>query len=671
MKKFFFCVLLVFLVGIGGIAYTRPDIVSGLTSFGLFKVANVRWPVPLRGMQSNFQKLLLFHEYKMVTNGVFSVLWGNFLTRGVVFHGNYIFAGTGSAISVFDASDPEHITLKKTVPLSSTAYAVAMDRKKELLYVASGYAGLSVLDISKPEETKRVGWLILPQSAYARWLAYSDPYVYIATENGCMVVDVRDAHHPVLVRQLLYEPIKFVWVDGNTLYVTLKNQRIFVYDIAQRGNPAFISKIDLSYPTAHNEVDPPPGYLITIGKTAYVANGHDGLAVVDVKDPKNPRLLKRVNLDGKYSSFITFYKNLLSVQTSDRIFLFDITKRENPVLARKVDAFGGYLTTGFSGNRGIFIPRRTGFYVVDVSKDLLKPKILGSYFDKPTARSVYVRDNLLYLANGSSGLKIYTLSNPDKPQLLHTVNVLGYANGIASAPPYLYVSEGLAGVSVIKADHTEHASVKTRFDLESVSWNVAVHGNYAYVCSSEQGLNIYDIKDPGHPVFVGRSTIGVQQQGRHDYILNIALHYPYAYLVAVGGLYRYNVSNPRKPVLDARLSGSGGLDVALQGNTAYVAGFDKGIQIVDLKNTRHTRTSFYRTGGRPTGLHLSGNRLYVADFDKGLLVFDVQQPGQIKLLKTYKTHGNAREVYVQGNYAYVADWETGLTVVNLSKEAVL
>lgn len=671
MKKFFISVLFLLLIGLGSFAYTRPDILENVEMFALFKVANVRWPVALRGMQGNFQKRLLYHEYKMVTNGMFSVLWGNFLTRGVVFSGNYIFAGTGSAMTVFDASDPEHIVLKKTVPLSGTAYAVSFDRKKGMLYVASGYAGLSILDVSKPEEAKRVGWMILPQSTYARWLAHSDPYVYIASEGGCMVVDVSNPARPKFVRQILYEPIKFVWVDGNTLYLTLRNQRIFTYNIAHRDNPEFISKIDMSYPTSHNEVDPPPGYLITVGKTAYVANGHDGLAVLDVKDPKKPRLVKRVNLDGKYSSFITFYKNILSVQTSDRIFLFDITKTQDPVLVKSMNAFGGYLTTGFSGNKAVFVPRRTGFYVVDVSKDLFAPKILGSYFDKPTARAVYADKNYLYLAHGSSGLKIYSLADPAAPKLLRTVDVFGYANGLAAEPPYMFVSEGLAGVSVMKVDVPEKASVKSRFDLESVSWNVAVHGHYAYVCSGEQGLNIYDIKNPAHPVFVGRSSVGVKPQGRSDYILNIAVQYPRVFLSGVGGLQVYNVSDPRKPVLEKNVSGSGGLDVAVKGTTAYVAGYNKGIQALDFSDMKNPRASFYRTGGRPTGLYLDGDRLYAADFDKGLLVFDVTKPNELKLEKTYKTHGNPREVFVRGAYAYVADWEAGLTVVDLSKGAAL
>lgn len=644
----------------------------------LLKLTNARWPVGLKWVRNNLKKVMLYEDYKQTMGGFFGMFWGNFVTRGVVMSGDYLFAGMGSKIGVFDVSDPKHIQLKKSVPLYGTAYAVAYDRRKQTLYVASGFAGLSVLDISHPPDVRRIGWYILPQSTYARWLALSDPYVYIASERGCLIVDIRNSRRPKLVRQILYEPVKFTWVDGNTLYLTLRGHRIHVYDITQKDKPMFLTKLDLSYPVKQEEADPPPGYLMTYGKYAYVANGHRGVAVLDVSNPAKPRYLRQVYLDGRYTSFITVYKNILDVQTADRIYLLDISEPSKPVLVKSFKGFGGYLTTGFSGGKGIFTTGRSGFHLVDLTKNLFTPSVLGSYTDTQTARAVYADKNVLYLANGSGGLKIYDLADPGSPQLLRTVGALGYANAVALSSNYAFVPEGIAGISIINVSHPRKAAVETFFDLENVSWNIAVANNRAYIASSEQGLNIFDVQNPTKPEFLGGVVMREQRYPARDYVLNVAVQYPYAYLVSVcGDLYFVNVSNPRKPFLKRKIVVGKGLDVVVRGMTAYVAGYDRGVRAVDLKGGEKFEESIfekvvtYRTGGRAVGLDLKGDFLYVADFDKGLLVFDVTDPMELKLVKKFKTRGHPREVFVRGSYAYVADWEAGLTVVDLEKGAVL
>lgn len=669
-KKLFYAFLFCFIVSLSWIvrlSFTAPYSMPGRF---LFQLASTPMPIPSRSVQASLKKFLLFQQYRMLNDGMFSLLWGNFLTRGVVYSGNYVFAGMGSEVAVFDVSSPNAISLIKKVPLYGTAYAVSHD--KDTLYLASGHAGLSVVDISSPRDARRIGWLILPQSAYARWLALRDGYVYLATDKGLMIINVKDRAHPALVKQLLYEPVKFSWVDGDTLYLTLLGQRIFAYDISKRGEPVFLSKLDLSYPTNQIEIDPPPGYLVTFGKYAYVANGHKGVTVLDVSNRKAPRVLRSVYLDGKYTSFITLYKNTLSVQTADRMYMLDIAKPSEPVIAKVYEGFGGYLTTGFYGDRQVFVPRRTGFYLVDTKDGLLKPRVLGHYFDPPTARGVFADDKNLYLANGSGGLEMYTMDNPAAPSFTRKLNVLGYANGMSVSSPHIYLSEGIAGVSVTDTRDKNAEATQKYFDLENVSWNVTVHNHIAYVSSSEQGLTIFDVKNPMKPMFLGKTATKKDQGigGGGTYMLNLAVQFPRVYLVGItGDLYVYNVSDPRKPVLEKTFNAVTGMDIAVKENTAYVAGFRSGVQVVNLKNSRDIRS--YKTGGKPVGLHLEGNRLYVADFDKGLLVYDISNPKSLTLEKTYKTKGNAREVFVKGHFAYVADWKAGLTVIDLEKGAVL
>ncbi|MGR3310440.1 MAG: SBBP repeat-containing protein, partial [Candidatus Brocadiales bacterium] len=65
----------------------------------------------------------------------------------------------------------------------------------------------------------------------------------------------------------------------------------------------------------------------------------------------------------------------------------------------------------------------------------------------------------------------------------------------------------------------------------------------------------------------------------------------------------------------------------------------------------------YNTPGTAYGVFVSGNRAYVADFEKGLQIIDVSDPTDPKHLGSYDTPKEARDVQVLGNVAYVVDGE--------------
>jgi len=61
--------------------------------------------------------------------------------------------------------------------------------------------------------------------------------------------------------------------------------------------------------------------------------------------------------------------------------------------------------------------------------------------------------------------------------------------------------------------------------------------------------------------------------------------------------------------------------VALSGNYAYVADYDRGLQVIDVRNpTNCVRVGGYDTRGLAFGVAVVADRIYVADGTAGLLV---------------------------------------------------
>ena len=66
------------------------------------------------------------------------------------------------------------------------------------------------------------------------------------------------------------------------------------------------------------------------------------------------------------------------------------------------------------------------------------------------------------------------------------------------------------------------------------------------------------------------------------------------------------------------------------------------------------------------GVHIDGNRAYLASNENGLQIFDITIPASPVLLGRFTTTGRFWDVWVNGAYAFIADRDQGLIVVDVS-----
>lgn len=100
---------------------------------------------------------------------------------------------------------------------------------------------------------------------------------------------------------------------------------------------------------------------------AYIANGPNGLSIINIEDPKNPFLKSNIDTDG--------YANSVFIK----------------------------------GNRAFLADGTGGLKIIDIS-DKKKPSLLETIDTSGYVFDVYIVDNYAYVADGSSGLKIMDIS---------------------------------------------------------------------------------------------------------------------------------------------------------------------------------------------------------------------------------------------------------------------
>jgi hypothetical protein len=142
------------------------------------------------------------------------------------------------------------------------------------------------------------------------------------------------------------------------------------------------------------------------------------------------------------------------------------------------------------------------------------------------------------------------------------------------------------------------------------------------------------------------------------------------------GLQIIDITTPASPSLIVDFSTPGNVrdvKVSSDGDTAYVADESPGLQIIDISTpAAPSIIGNYNPTGFVRGVALSsdGNTVHITD-GMGLKIIDITTPATPILMGTYDTPGSARAVTLSsdGNTAYVTDQSSGLQIIDISTPA--
>jgi hypothetical protein len=466
--------------------------------------------------------------------------------------------------------------------------------------------------------------------------------------GGLKIFDVSQRSAPVLVGSYEIDASDVV-VEGQIAYA-LSNDGLHLIDLAEPAGP----KIRGSYSTTLAATS----FIISEG-FAYLADPAEGVAVVDVSNPADPKRIGIYPTQGEPWEFHTLAASGSYVYVSDLedIDLVNVQDPRNPRLVGRLNIAAGIRTFAATASHLIVATRNQNIQVFDVV-DPAHPVARGIYpagiNPTNTISCLSLIGNRLYVAT-EEDLVVYDASDLGRPVEIARVNRGTFTmpdwghsswSALAGNPARLCVAAA-DGLLVLNLEDLARPELVGSFVTNRRWSTVEVAGDYAYVPDG-RGLQVLNIRELAKPSPVANWS-------PNGFISKVILLEQCAYFSAGSDLWLADISNPALPMqIGHYRNPDGQFYFTVAAGRAYLV----------------ENYSYSDGGGLPAPLQKPKNSLRAqgsGDFFK-LSILDLSHPTNIVKIGEFKGESEVSSMGAAGHYLYLAR-EGALVIMDVSDPA--
>lgn len=454
-------------------------------------------------------------------------------------------------IDVSDPAKPSLLSHYNSVELA-TGLALAGD----VLFVAQRQYGVEQVDVSDPRNPRHLSTV---RTGEAQSIAYHEGHLYVGVwaASEVVVVDMHDARAPRVVSRTPLDGYgDGVDVRDGVLYVATGHHSrapharetdpgfghghgLELFDLSEPAAPAFISRVKFPplYEIGHDM------WSVTVANgRAFVADTHNGVFVVDVRDSRRPSIVGRRRFpppaERDRSAFIgglalgpgVLYAaggwtdlhvlgapELAVPATADtgappRIEQAREVQNEHVVARYQPD--GQVYGVALAGENGLAVAAcgAAGLHVVRVREESIET--LSATPTRDFATDVYVAGRTVYAAEGRGGLSIWEISGEGRLTRLGTYGPGQNVRYVVVPPPgkFALVEVGSGQLHIVDVAVPARARLKLKDSQLGLFYghqllDHLVEGRYAAAFWHVSGLHWYDLAaDP--PRYAGQHPAG-------------------------------------------------------------------------------------------------------------------------------------------------------------------
>lgn len=315
------------------------------------------------------------------------------LARDMIIKGNKILSSMDSkGFKVQKIEQPGNIM--NLIEYKTGGYSSSVAVKNNTAYLAQYKEGICVLDISDPNNIKKIKSIPL---FYATDVKIQGNFLF-CSNLGLLIFNILNPHNPVQISYFgMNETTWGMKIIGNLLYLASGLKGLSTFNISDINNPYKIGEYNT--PGEAKDVD-------VNDNKAYVADMKEGLRIINTSDPANPVEI------GSSKAFTNIYSAAVA---------------------------GDYAYVG-SANYGIKVLDISNPAAVTVKKEMNNARGYRTLID----------GNLAFVAGGYEGLVLFDITDPGDPVQKTVFDTPGNVYDIFLDNDFVYLADYDAGFKILK-----------------------------------------------------------------------------------------------------------------------------------------------------------------------------------------------------------------------------
>ncbi len=257
----------------------------------------------------------------------------------ITVYGKYAYvAGRYEGIKIFDISNPLNPKLKKVFDTNGKTSNIIISGR--YAYVSGAFQGLKIFDISRPLSPKHIGTYMSKGKISGGVYVKGNLFYASCGDAGMKILDVSNPSLPKLIGKIVLKGrVNDIYVSGKYAFVaTSGGKGLFVVDVSNPSNPGVIKSIDTykkklsksSYAIRDmNDLH----HIVVSGNYAYLADGYEGLIIMNISNHSSPRFFKNFKVNLKDDLYM-LSGNLFGIGMG--MTVFDVSKPKTPKIIKKI-----------------------------------------------------------------------------------------------------------------------------------------------------------------------------------------------------------------------------------------------------------------------------------------------------------------------------------------------
>jgi len=571
---------------------------------------------------------------------------------------DYIFiARYRLGLEIYDVSKPDKPQMVSVIP--EDVYRLAVDgnyvyisKRRPWTEQSRGIEGdlavVSIEDIGNPKIIAAV-----PVDDFINDISVDGGYVFVTANRGwygaeyvyrypgkLIIFDVKNPSIPVEVgRYESGDPIGPVAVKGKYAFTLSGKTRLEVFDISKPSNPKSVARKDCSAGGLYAKI-------VLDNKYAYISPCCGRSSVFDITDPKKPVLINDDSTGVQWSRF-SISDDLLFASTNDYSFIpyslrykspydrpitvFDIKDPGNIRMIAEIGELSQFEDVAVVGDYAFLADTKSGLKILDTNARPGEEIVSEFPFNLAEKGSLLAYGNRIYMDNRGS-LKILDVSDVSNPRMLKE-----YDAGHQVPSLYVYGSFLIRG-----SDNWDNSDLRV-IDVHDASApqlikqintgvikvaDIAMENRYMYMASHGTGIQVFDIKDIGNPVFIS----SYDTESAEDVEVREGFAYVADYET---GLMIFNVSHPDSIRFISSIIpdkyrntfyGNESLELVLKDNYAFLfSPYQNMIFCIDISDPRHPAfVCSYGNFKDAAHIRVTDDYIYIPS-NNGLLIIEFEE----------------------------------------------